>query len=293
MDNLEQSIIVAMLEDTCQIQIRNSGVFRFPSAYRFKDHNHKEIEINCINSGHCIIGMKDQFYPLKKGDCMVIYPGIPHSFIVDTREKCSITQLEFSLQVPSVLEEELVFLDQKAKYHKLFNCEMVSYLMESICRLYRGKSEGDEKDIQLKLGFFQLFIELSGKIKEKEMIQERQRKAGKMADIIRHINENYELDINIEDLANMFGISSRYIRKCFLQETGISCQHYITTLRIEKAKELLWFTPHTVTEIAMQTGFNSSQYFCRVFQKYTEMSPLEYRNLWRGSKAQELCTIEV
>ena len=63
-------------------------------------------------------------------------------------------------------------------------------------------------------------------------------------------------------------------------------------MRIEKAKELLWSGAGTVTEIAAGTGFNSSQYFCRVFQQYTGMTPMEYRNLWRGIRAAERCTIE-
>ena len=273
------------------MQVRNSGVFRFPSAYRFENHNHKEIEINYIRSGHCIVGVEDSFLPLKKGDCIIIYAGLPHSFIVDSREKCSITQLEFSVQAPEELERRMVFLQRKQKYHKLTNCEMTSYLMESLCRINRV--DGEHRHTQLKLGFFQLFIELSVKIEEKQKVRERHGKAGKIAEVIQYINENYELSLNIENLAHMFDISSRYIRKCFVQETGTSCQHYINSLRIGKAKELLWFTSYTVTEIAMQTGFNSSQYFCRIFQQYTEMSPLEYRNLWRGSKAEELCVIEI
>ena len=94
------------------------------------------------------------------------------------------------------------------------------------------------------------------------------------------------------ELAKKYGVSSRYIRKCFQQETGMSCQKYICTLRIGKAKERLWFTSKSATEIAHETGFGSSQYFCRVFQQYTEMTPLEYRNLWRGQKAEELCIID-
>lgn len=292
MDNLEQSIMEILAKDSCQIQIRNSGIFRFPSAYRFKDHNHKEIEINCIKSGHCIMGVEGQFFPLKEGDCMVVYPGVPHCFIVDTRENCSIAQLEFCVQTSEALENKLSFLNQISKYHKLANCEMACCLLESLCKIYRAKKEDTQKNVLIKLSIFQLFIELSDKITEKEQQLESHRKAGKMGDIIRYINDNYEMDINKERLAEKFGISSRYIRKCFAEETGISCQHYINTLRVEKAKELLWFTSQTVTEIALKAGFNSAQYFCRVFQQYMEMSPLEYRNLWQGSKAEELCTIE-
>lgn len=289
MDNLEEIIIENFLESS--IQVRNSGVFRFPSAYRFENHNHKEMEINYIRSGHCIIGLKDSFIPLKPGDCVIISPGVPHYFVVDSREKCSITQLEFSVQVPNRLEEELAILEQEKMYYKLTNCEMTGYLMESLCRMNR--METDSRPIQLKLGFFQLFVELSAQITAQKQIWKKKGKAGRISELISYINENYEQQLKIEELARKFDVSSRYIRKCFIQETGDSCQHYINMLRIGKAKELLWFTGSTVTEIAMKTGFNSSQYFCRTFQQYVEMSPLEYRNLWRGSKAEELCVLEL
>ena len=133
---------------------------------------------------------------------------------------------------------------------------------------------------------------MSGKIEGQSKGKPKKGKAGRIAEIISYINENCEKEINMEELARKYGVSSRYIRKCFQEEIGMSCQTYISTLRIAKAKELLWFTSKSATEIAHETGFGSSQYFCRVFQQYTEMTPLEYRNLWRGQKAEELCIID-
>ncbi|WP_373218283.1 helix-turn-helix domain-containing protein [Ruminococcus sp. 5_1_39BFAA] len=291
MGNLEQDIMQQLIGGTFQIEIRNAGIFRFPSAYRFNSHQHKEIEIIFMNSGHCIIGVEDEFVPLKRGDCISISAGESHCFIVDEKEKCSITQIEVYIEMPEALGERVSFLRQDKRYYKLSDCETIKYMMENVCRIFRGQNRTEEKRAQLLFGFFQLFIELSLKLEE-EQSKTRSGKAGKVWDIIRHINENYMTEINLEQLAESFGLSSRYIRKCFEKEVDMSCQQYITMLRINKAKELLWFTSDTVTEIAMKTGFNSSQYFSRVFQKYMEMTPLEYRNLWCGSKAQQLCTIE-
>jgi len=58
-------------------------------------------------------------------------------------------------------------------------------------------------------------------------------------------------------------------------------------LRIAKAKELLWNSSKSITDIAMQTGFSSSQYFSRVFRKYAGMTPADYREMWRGKIADE------
>lgn len=292
MNNLEQKILLALLEKPHRFYISNAGVFRFPPNYRFNIHNHKEIEIIYINSGHCILKVEDEFVPMKKGDCLCIPAGRTHSFGVDNSGQCSITQLEFQMEVPESLGEELIFLRQDEKYYKLTGCETVRYLMESMSRFFRLTRNREEREAQLAFGFFQLFIELSAKIRNAGMNKKRAGKNGKTEEVIQFINENYEGDITMEQIAARFGLSSRYIRKCFSEETGMSCQQYIAALRVERAKELLWFTSDTVTEIALSIGFNSSQYFSRVFQQHMEMTPLEYRNLWRGTKAKELCVFD-
>lgn len=288
MENLEQRIAKALMEDALQYEIRNAGVYRFMASYRFEKHNHREIEIIYIKSGHCIVGVHEDFAPLREGDLMILHRGIPHCFFVDKKESCQIAQLEFDMTVPEYLSRSLAFFG-KGKTQKLSNCERAGELIESIGRLHRlsGKSGSDR--IQMKLTIFQLLIELSARIEEKSRIEGN----GRIDAVISYINEHYEDDLNVEDLADRFGISSRYLRKCFKKEAGINCSQYIISLRIEKAKELLWLSGKSVTEIASLTGFNSSQYFSRVFQQYTGRTPAEYRNHWKGSRAEERCVVDV
>ena len=49
-------------------------------------------------------------------------------------------------------------------------------------------------------------------------------------------------------------------------------------LRMEKAKEMLWNTRKNITDIAVDVGYSSSQYFSNVFSAYTGMSPGKFRN---------------
>ena len=287
MDQLEQRIAQAMTEDSMKLQLRNAGVFRFSASYRFERHNHKEIEIIYIKSGHCIIGCGETFVPMQEGDCIILYKGVPHWFFVDKKESCQIAQLEFSITVPEYLVHALAFFRGK-QFCRLSDCDMVEEMIESISRLYRLGKAVPHGSLQMKLMFFRLFIDLSAKMETKKETGRN----GKIDEIIAYISEHYEYDIRVEGLAEQFGVSSRYIRRCFKEEAGISCSQYITSLRIEKAKEMLWLSAKTVTEIASLTGFNSSQYFSRVFQQYTGQTPLECRNSWRGVRAAERCVIE-
>lgn len=287
MDRPEQKIAQVLTEDSMKLEIRNAGVFRFWASYRFDRHNHREIEIICMKSGHCIVGTDKEFLPLREGDCIILYRGVPHWFFVDKKEACQIAQLEFAVEVPDYFRQAFAFFREQ-QFRKLSDCEAVEELLESIGRRHRLTGGHSYHDLQIKLLFFQLFTELSGKIEEKD----RRKDSSKIDRIVSYINRNYEYDLSVEELAETFGISSRYLRKCFREETGINCIQYITSLRIEKAKELLWQSGKSVTEVASLTGFNSSQYFSRVFQQYTGRTPVEYRNSWKGRRAEERCVIE-
>lgn len=287
MDRLEQIIARVLTEDSIKLEIRNAGVFRFLASYRFERHNHREIEIIYIKSGHCIVGTDESFLPFREGDCMILHKGVPHWFLVDKKETCQIAQLEFDLEIPDYFRDAFIFFGAK-RFQKLSGCEMVGELLESIGRRHRLTGNSSYDNLQMKLLFFQLFAELSAKTEEKD----RMAGGGKIEKIISYINQNYEDDLSVEKLADRFGISSRYLRKCFKEETGITCVQYVTFLRMEKAKELLWLSGKSVTEIASLTGFNSSQYFSRIFRQYTGQTPMEYRNRWEGRRAEERCVIE-
>lgn len=288
MSTQEEKIAQILLEGSLNPILRNAGIFRFMPDYRFEKHNHREIEIVYIRSGYCIMGVEEQFIPLRAGDCIVLCPGVPHWFSVDRNVSCQITQLEFTIENIWGTGAELIrFLS--GRFYEFSECEMIKEQMESICRCYRRMKENKYGNLQMKLMFLQLFMELSLKISREDTVKND----GRIAGILAYINENYEYGISVEGLAQKFGISSRYLRKQFQAETGISCSRYILSLRIEKAKGMLWNTSKTVTEIASSTGFNSSQYFSRVFSRYTGQTPMEYRNSWKGRKAEESYFMEL
>jgi AraC-like DNA-binding protein len=54
-------------------------------------------------------------------------------------------------------------------------------------------------------------------------------------------------------------------------------EQYLRGLRLERAKQLLASTRLQVSRVAELSGFNSLQYFCRVFGKAHGMTPIEYR----------------
>lgn len=94
---------------------------------------------------------------------------------------------------------------------------------------------------------------------------------------IQYIQENYNENIAINELAERYGMSPNYFSSVFKKELKQSTVNYITEFRIKKAREYLVETDKSVVEIAKKVGYEDSQYFFRVFKKSTGLTPLQYR----------------
>lgn len=88
-----------------------------------------------------------------------------------------------------------------------------------------------------------------------------------------HISEK----ISIARLAKRAGYSEYYFSRKFKQEMGCSITEYITKEKMERAKLLLSTTNMSILDISMDLSFNSRSYFSDTFQRYTGISPGEYR----------------
>jgi AraC-like DNA-binding protein/HAMP domain-containing protein len=87
----------------------------------------------------------------------------------------------------------------------------------------------------------------------------------------------YMSDISLEECAETFHTTPFTLSKAFKQVNGINFIDYLTLLRIEKAKELLSNTDMKVNEIAEHIGYQPS-YFIRLFRKFEDMTPGQYRD---------------
>lgn len=82
---------------------------------------------------------------------------------------------------------------------------------------------------------------------------------------------------SMPELAQTLGVSYTWFRRMFVHHTGLSPHQYRLQLRVGRARTLLSETTLTVKEIAFRCGFESEQYFCRLFRRKTGVSPGEWR----------------
>ncbi len=94
----------------------------------------------------------------------------------------------------------------------------------------------------------------------------------------KYIAEHYaDRDISLRSAASYVNMSPNHFSSIFSQECSQSFIEYVTTMRIEHAKQKLSSTQLRSSDIAYAVGFSDPHYFSSTFKKITGISPSEYR----------------
>lgn len=93
------------------------------------------------------------------------------------------------------------------------------------------------------------------------------------------IVKNYQEEtLSLSDVADQVGLSSSHFSTTFKQETGKSFVEFLTSVRMDKAKEMLCFTDMKASQISYEVGYKDPHYFSYLFKKTQGCTPSEYRS---------------
>lgn len=96
-------------------------------------------------------------------------------------------------------------------------------------------------------------------------------------DVIIYLHTNYQSRITINDLTKNFHINRTTLSEKFRLCTGMSIKAYLIRLRIRIAAVMLRDTMLPISDIVYKVGFSEVNHFGRMFKKYMNCSPSEYR----------------
>jgi AraC-like DNA-binding protein len=92
-----------------------------------------------------------------------------------------------------------------------------------------------------------------------------------------YIDKHHTDKISADQLSIEVGISKSKLQAGFQKLNGVTLYKYIQRVRIAKAKALLIDTNKPVKAIADASGFPNDSHFCKVFKKWTTISPADFR----------------
>jgi len=110
-----------------------------------------------------------------------------------------------------------------------------------------------------------------------------------MQRVLAYAASHLDADVSLDALAAHAGLSRFHLQRVFSNAVGETPLQLILRLRLGRAAVLLLTTKQSILDVALSTGFQSHEVFCRAFERRFKMTPREYRK--RGF-AQKLSAIQ-
>lgn len=254
---------------------------RMTQSCAFAPHWHEELEIIFVQQGELNLTIERQDYLGLAGDVFVVNSREIHAMSVTKTPTVYVTAL-FPLNSLRFLQEDEIdhgFLRPLAEHRLRFpnRVEGIAQLLpklEQMVDLYHGKQGSYMLRIRTLLLDILCDFQEAGMLtawKSETPSQDKHRQ------ILAFIQANYLSELTLETVAAEFHMVPKYFSRYFKNTFHMTLTDYINRLRMEQAAELLRHTALTVTEIALQTGFNSSSYFNKKFRSTYRKTPSQYR----------------
>lgn len=96
--------------------------------------------------------------------------------------------------------------------------------------------------------------------------------------VILFINDEVESELSVDDIAKHFQVSTSHLSRIFREHVGITLVEYLNVRRVEESQYYLRHTNKSISDISKQYHFCNQSYFTRIFKKYTEVTPKQFRD---------------
>jgi AraC-like DNA-binding protein len=100
--------------------------------------------------------------------------------------------------------------------------------------------------------------------------------------ICLYMQENFQITVSRESVANHFGLAPNHVSRLFRREGQTRFSDYLNLVRMNRAKFMLHNYRLTVKEIAANCGYGDVAYFCRIFKRMNNETPAQYKAMDGG-----------
>jgi len=267
------------------------GYVQFRNAVATTDSwdDHGGAELVFVRTGEaCWETPGNRLLRLNGGKGIVFPPNHRHRIINGVYTPCQLFWIEFQPLDIAKTACKLIPAEEIEAIFELARSRSVPVALgESLMRNLAGLCSllADEN---LLIGSRMLMADLRSKfyaaIVDFWKVSAGERGARSVSPIVREAETLLQLELGHDDIpaiSERVGCRKSHLYELFKREIGMAPNDYRQRLRIKQSCDLLSRTDEHVTDIAMNMGYSSSQYFSRVFKKYTGFTPLKYRALFR------------
>lgn len=275
----------------------------FPFRIKFTDmepyycmnhtfHWHNYLEIAFVKKGKGIYYVENRTYEMNEGDIVVINNIEPHYMEVLPPANMVMPVVMFEPQLVWSSESHFdyqymePFFERSSNFNNKIDSkseigQKIFALLAEIEEEYVNRTVGYKLMIKAKLLHIITYLirHYQDSSKTTESISSKSKRLEKLEKVFEYINRNFSQKIELHTLAEIAFMSPNYFSTFFKLSTGFTPIEYLNKIRITKSIELLRETDLTISQIALDCGFNNLANFNKIFKHFTETTPSQIRRV--------------
>ena len=251
----------------------------------FPLHSHESTELVIVTRGHGKHILSDSERKISAGDVFLIHGKTRHAYaeLHDLALYNIMFDLKafnhplFSLQGKSLLPS--LFLLKVPDGGIRLSGEPFQTAFDLLRKMEEEQFSGaEDSPAMIAALFIQLILHL-GRFAKSSGLPQKDCLFSRVDDLVDELTEFSERKWTRQEMAKSAGMSLSTLTRHFRDRTGASPLEFLIRVRLKKASLLLQDPELGIGEIADQTGFSDSNYFCRQFKKHFGISPGKYRKI--------------
>ncbi len=223
----------------------------------------------------------DITYQIKSGQGFLLFPNQVCTYIADRELPWEYAWLEFDgLRVKETVE--LAGLNQGQPVYRARHKDIYEKMKDEILYIVNHK---DESPFHL-IGHLYLFIDgfVRSSASARLTSNGNRLRDFYIKEAFAFIEQNFQNDISVEDIAAACGLNRSYFGKIFHESMGKTPQEFLISYRMTKATELLKLTDLSISDIGNVVGYPNQLHFSRAFKNVYQISPRQWRMEHGGGK---------
>lgn len=284
--NLEQTIVDENFQE-----MKQHGSEQFPIAVYEDDfsqfeyglilwHWHEQIQFTIVKDGRVNFLIGDKEITIEEGEGVFINRAVLHQMQPQIKNTGTVYSYILKNQliesdVMSTVYTECVLPILKGDDFIMLSKEEIALLMDIKTAINEG-SNGYQILVKSKLCSL-LYSMMNRKPKTKKMQGLQARDVERVKGGMQYIHHHFDQRISLEDIAESVNISKSELCRCFQRVVHKTPFEYLIRYRILQACNMLHDEDCSITQAALQSGFDSVSHMGRFFHKYMNLTPSQYR----------------
>lgn len=238
-------------------------------------HFHEAHELYFLEAGKTTYFIGSELYLLEAGDMIFVPKGMFHK--TDSDKCTTVEKLLFMFDDDFVGEDFSSYINElKVRKHIRFPKDSLYKMKEIFQKIEKEHKKREKGFEQMQKLYLREMLILISRYRVTQNVTPFKEYYAIIQNAARYISENCNDDLRLQKLSKKYAMSPSHFSRQFKVVTGVCLNEYINISRITAAEKLLLNTNMPITKIAMECGFNDSNYFAAVFKKIKGITPKRY-----------------